>query len=507
MTRYRWGLVGFLALVTAFRLWYLQQGVLELSPDEAHYWEWSRRLDWSYYSKGPLVAYLIALSTRLGGSTEFFVRLPAVLLAAGTTILIFRLAKALFADERVALLASIVFNLTPVFAAFSLLMTIDSPLIFFWTLTLWFVYRGVAEERAAPWYWAGLALGCGLLAKYSAAFLVPSVFIYLATSARHRKWLSRKEPYLMLLLALAVFSPVLVWNAQRQAVSLKHVMAQAQVDKGLAAPLGFKTFVAFVGSQAVVLSPLVFAWILVAMGARLRPGSGGGDDRWAFLFWGWAPTFLTFLLLSLRQKVQANWATPAYLTALIAAVAHLSRQRPWAAGTGASRSGAVVIGLTAVLALAMTVAFHVPGTFARLGFAGAADPLARFKGWRALGTIVGARAAEMPSAPFLVSDRYQISSELAFYAPGQPRTYCFNLGRRLNQYDLWGGLSALAGRDAVYVQFEGSELAPVLRSAFGECGGGESVAIQEGDRELRRVHLFRCTRFSGVAPEPAAVDY
>ena len=65
--------------MTSIRLWYLQQGYLELSPDEAHYWEWSRRLDWSYYSKGPFVAYLIALSTAIGGATELFVRLPAVL--------------------------------------------------------------------------------------------------------------------------------------------------------------------------------------------------------------------------------------------------------------------------------------------------------------------------------------------------------------------------------------------------------------------------------------------
>src|SRR5688500_7223721 len=93
-----WSLSGFLLVVTTARLWYLQQGYLELSPDEAHYWEWSRRLDWSYYSKGPFVAYLIALSTALGGSTDLFVRLPAVLLSAGTTVCVFGLIKALFEE-------------------------------------------------------------------------------------------------------------------------------------------------------------------------------------------------------------------------------------------------------------------------------------------------------------------------------------------------------------------------------------------------------------------------
>src|ERR671915_196445 len=103
----RWylgSLIGFLLVVTSIRLWYLQQGYLELSPDEAHYWEWSRRLDWSYYSKGPFVAYLIALSTAIGGATELFVRLPAVVLSAGTTICVFGLVRDLFHDVKLALI-------------------------------------------------------------------------------------------------------------------------------------------------------------------------------------------------------------------------------------------------------------------------------------------------------------------------------------------------------------------------------------------------------------------
>src|ERR671923_2559610 len=114
---YHWGLLIFLLTVTAARLWYLQQGYLELAPDEAHYWEWSRRLDWSYYSKGPFVAYVIAVSTALGGSTELFVRLPAVVLSAGTTVCVFGLLKTLFYDARLALVTAICLQVIPLFAA------------------------------------------------------------------------------------------------------------------------------------------------------------------------------------------------------------------------------------------------------------------------------------------------------------------------------------------------------------------------------------------------------
>src|SRR5205809_665616 len=79
--------VGLILLAAVLRFLYLALDCrLDLSPDEAHYWDWSRHLDWSYYSKGPLVAWLIWLSRELFGPTSvaltgsemLAVRLPAV---------------------------------------------------------------------------------------------------------------------------------------------------------------------------------------------------------------------------------------------------------------------------------------------------------------------------------------------------------------------------------------------------------------------------------------------
>lgn len=507
MTRERWQLLGFLAAVTALRLWYIQQGFLELAPDEAHYWEWSRRLDWSYYSKGPFVAYLIAASTALGGSTELFVRLPAVVLSVGTTIVVFRLLEDLFADGRVALATATLLHAIPLFAAGSMLMTIDPPLVFFWTLMLWLVSRALLHGRKVWWYAAGVALGCGLLSKYAMGFLPLSLWLYLATSTRQQKWLRQKEPYLMLLIGLAFLSPVIIWNVQHGGVSLKHVMGQAEVQRGLQAPLSLGRLGEFLGSQALILSPLLFGWILVAMALSLRAGVRERDDRWLFLFWGWAPTFTIFLLLSLRQKVQANWAAPAYVTALLASVVYFA-QRWWPACKGWPRRITMLVGgVTVVVALGMTLALHDPTLFARWGLPLKADPTSRLKGWRTLGAAVGALTAQMPAPPFLLSDRYQISSELAFYTPGQPQSYSVNLGRRQNQYDVWDGLPALAGRDAVYVQLETPGLPQPLQLAFESCTQGEPVVIRDAGRELRRFYLFRCTRFSGIVPQPTQLRY
>ena len=502
-----WSLSGFLLVVTTARLWYLQQGYLELSPDEAHYWEWSRRLDWSYYSKGPFVAYLIALSTALGGSTELFVRLPAVLLSAGTTVCVFGLMKALFHNARLALATAMVLHMIPLFAAGALLMTIDPPLVFFWTLMLWLVYRALSEDRAVYWYAAGIALACGLLSKYAMGYVVLSLWLFLATSPRYRGWLRRKEPYLMLTIGLAGFSPVIIWNLRHHAVSLKHVMGQAAVPQGVPLHLSWETFGEFLGSQALALSPLLFSWMLVAMGLSLWEGRRRREDRWLFLFWGWAPTFMLMLALSLRQKVQANWAAPAYITSFMAATAYVWYQ--W----GAVQQGwwkrlcQAGVGMVIMLALGMTMALHDPALFVRLGLQPSADPLARLKGWRALARAVETLAGQRQTAPFLLSDRYQISSELAFYVRGQPHTYNVNLGRRLNQYDLWDGLPTLTGHDAIYVQPESAELPQALRATFQRCDEGQPVIIEALGRELKRFYLFPCQGFSGMPPQPDQVRY
>ncbi|HXH09626.1 MAG TPA: glycosyltransferase family 39 protein [Alphaproteobacteria bacterium] len=505
--RYYWGLIGCLLAVTALRLWYLQQGYLELSPDEAHYWEWSRRLDWSYYSKGPFVAYLIALSTAIGGATELFVRLPAVVLSCGTSFVVFRLCYALFSDVPLAFGTAILLHIVPLYAAGALLMTIDPPLVFFWTLMLWWVYRAVTEARPLWWYAAGVALACGLLSKYAMGFVVLSLGLFLATSLQYRHWLRRKEPYLMLAIGAAGFSPVIVWNWQHSAVSLKHVMGQAELQQGFHLDLSLVTFGEFLGSQAVILSPLLFGWMLVAMGLAARQAWRQRDDRWLLLFWGWAPTFTLMLLLSLRQKVQANWAAPAYITAFIGATASIAfvwrmKRERWA-----RRGCLACVGLAGLLALTLTLAFHEPLLFARLGLPASVDPMARLKGWRTLAAAVDALAARMPRPPFILSDRYQISSELAFYAATQPQTYNVNLGRRLNQYDLWNGLPALVGRDAIYVQPENATLPQALREAFQTCAEPQPVIVEEMGRELKRFYLFPCLGFSGMAPRPGQVRY
>src|SRR5258705_13890837 len=123
------------AALTLARLIALFRTPLELYPDEAQYWLWSRTLAFGYYSKPPLIAWAIWASTALGGDTEPWVRLPAVLFQAGATLVVFWIGRRLY-DSRTALAAAALYALTPAIQLSATVVATDAPLLFFLGLTL-----------------------------------------------------------------------------------------------------------------------------------------------------------------------------------------------------------------------------------------------------------------------------------------------------------------------------------------------------------------------------------
>ncbi|HTU01224.1 MAG TPA: glycosyltransferase family 39 protein [Candidatus Sulfotelmatobacter sp.] len=506
MSRHRLGVFLLIAGLALVHLWLIASGRWPLSPDEAHYWDWSRHLDWSYYSKGPMVAYLIALGTALGGPTAFGVRLPAVVLSAGLALLAFRLARRLFGSDRPGLLTVAFLSVMPLYAAGALLMTIDVPFICCWGLAAALLLTAVERRSYMAWYGVGLAFGLGLLSKYTMAMLVPCVFLWLASSARLRPWLLRREPYEAMLIGLLLFSPVLVWNARHGWLSGRHVLIQAA---GSGRPDLAKALVRgpeFLGSQLALVSPLLFCVLAVGLAWAWEQGVRHGRDDCLLLVCLSVPVLLFFQVWSVVTKVQANWAAHAYLTAAVAAAGWCES---WAARSPKSRQARrrlklLVLASIILPAVALPVALF-PGLLTPFGarLPAALDLVGkRLHGWPELGQAVGAIAGRLPRPPFLMSDRYQVASELAFYVPGQPRVYNANLGRRMNQYDLWGGWEALRGQDGLFVGYGAGDPPPELVEAFGQVERLTVVPISQRGQHLRDFVIFWGRDFRGFPPRP-----
>ena len=161
---YRTGfLIWFIIACTLVRL--LLVGNIPLLGAEAYYWEWSKHLSWGYFDHPPMVAYVIALFTRLGSDTTLAVKLAAISAGLLSTVIFYRLARDMF-GKAVAATATCVIQVLPFFAAVNVLTIPDTPLSIFWTLTIHYVYRATSRNIGQYWYAGGVALGLAMLSLF-----------------------------------------------------------------------------------------------------------------------------------------------------------------------------------------------------------------------------------------------------------------------------------------------------------------------------------------------------
>ncbi len=461
-----WLIPLLVALVPASALLTRAAG-LEMHFDEAQYWEWSRHLDWSYYSKGPLVAWLIALSEAVFGHGEWQTRLPAWILHSLWLGLVYGLAREVWRSERAATWALVLAMTTPIYLALGLVMTTDIVLFCAWTAALWAIVRAVVEGQPGAWYAAGAAIGIGALGKLSIALLPISVLPFLAW--RHRARLASIHPWAACLLMLAIMSPLLVWNLEHDWVMFRHELHHVEGD-GRAGPLSF------IVGQWLALSPLV---VIVAVRALWRRPTD--EAQWLLL----SSSLLVigfFTFKAIGAKVQVNWPAPAYIGLLVLAAGPLPRLgRRW--------RGLLQAGILSSL-LIVTIAFF-PGV---IGLGPDKDPLRIMRGWH---QTVAQIAGEAARPDFIMTHNYQLAAELAYYWPEpRPPVYILSFGqRRYNQHDLWPGIDREAGHDGVYIST--STIQPIgLARAFAGCGQPRAVIVSDERGRRRRVlYITHCRHY------------
>jgi 4-amino-4-deoxy-L-arabinose transferase-like glycosyltransferase len=508
-----------------------------LAGDEAHYWEWSRRLDWSYYSKGPLVAYIIAAgryfladaSVRLVGSEMLAVRMPAILLSIVTGVGIFVLAVRAFGRPRVGLYAVLLTATVPLFSAGSFLMTIDAPLLCAWTWALVCVQRAIGGHGLRYWALAGALTAVGILAKYTMVLLIPALLLtwYLSPDARRR--IRPKHLVILIGIALVGFVPILIWNARHDWVSLRHVAGQA----GLAARLhldGASTL-EYLLAQALVTNPVWMIGIAAAAlewlrRIRARPAAVENSLSATWLISTAIVPWAVFFAFSFITKTQPNWPAPALISAIIL-LAEWGDRRLLAVAEGrrariALAISGIALGIGAAVLARRTewltpvfreLARHAPAW--DLTPAAKFDPASRLRGWSELAAIgpVLARLQADGADPFILADDYQLASEIAFYVPSHPTVYCAQsaLGDRKSQYDIWTNpirdAQQFIGRPCIYVGQLKRELAGDDRSPGPLPDLKKVLTVEHHVADLRYQlwSVFVCDRFAGfskTSPHP-----
>lgn len=406
-----------------------------LFPDETYYWEWSRRLAAGYFDHPPVIAWITALGTAVFGPTPFGVRVVSVLLGGVAAVCLCAAARRLGGD-RAAFMAALVFATMPLSAAGLILATPDAPLLAFSAAAWYGIVRALDAPRRSRdsltwWSLSGVALGFAFASKYTSILLPAAVLLGMLSSRGARARLRDPEPYVAAIIALVVFLPVLIWNANHAWISLAF-----QVGHGLGRARGsiVGRELELIGGQAGLVSPVIFVLLVVATWKGWSERAGTSTAR--MLAVSAAFTFVFFMYSATKRRAEANWPAPAYLPALLLLVSPAvltAPMRRW-----------LRIGLG--MAAALTSVTYVNAFAPMLPVPAPRDPAARAYGWDDLASAVEALPEAASPRTLVAADRYQEASELAFHLSRHPQTFALNMVARGNQYDLWPSLPRRAAQ-------------------------------------------------------------
>lgn len=464
---WRW-VLALVVGIALFRVLYLMfLSPYDLAEDEAFYWDWSRHLDWSYYTKGPGIAWAMFASTSLMGTSELAIRLVAVvsgmigaLATAGLTLDVTR------GRARAALIAGGLYHLAPGLAATALLSTIDGPYIACWAVAAWAGYRALHARGGAAWLALGAALGAGLLFKYTILLLAAGVagaMVFGARGGRHRRW--RTLAAAALLLLLLGLLPILIWNAQHNWGTVKHLLGHVGSSAGdravSAEPWAYdpRWTIEMLGAQIGFVGPMLIA---MALGMTRRAGGTLAAGARGYLLWTAAPILVFYFALSLASSGEGNWPLAGFVTLMPLAAAWLD--------AGLARGPGGWPRLVWRLTLVYGVVAGVGMLRMDLVKAGAEMispalakpiPLHRLMGARQMARGVALEVERVREAtgqqPMIITSHYGLASQLGFYLPGRPvvRTAMSRLGGRTVQQDFWPDASlddqSLKGRTALLI--------------------------------------------------------
>lgn len=484
--------------LTALRIYFLRLEVLDLYFDEAQYWTWSRSFEFGYFSKPPLVAWVIGVTTAIFGDSEWAVRLAAPLAHGLAALALFSVGRVMY-GAWAGFWAGIGWLLIPGVTLSATIMSTDALLLPLWSLALLSLWKLTLTRS---WWWAlalGGALGLGVEAKYAMLYFPACAALAAYWLAPVRQGLAGGRGIVAALLALAIMAPNFYWNFKNGFVTAQHTVDNARFD----APslFNFNELLEFVVGQAGVVGPLLYIafavllWIAATQGETLKQ-----EDKFLLSFI--LPPLLVVAAIAFISRANANWAAVAYP----AAIAWISGKL--AAGVNGRRflAGASVFN-AAVFAAATVVVLYHPAIATR------SDGIREASAWEETANEIARRAAAQPgSLPFtavLVDDR-ALFFELSYYwrehrsagAPLPPvRMWQLHANPR-NSAEL---TDAMRPRDGarVLVVHAAPDYVPVIAADFERFRPVERLTIPLGGAASRKLEISVGEGFAPVARDAA----
>ncbi|MEZ5897393.1 MAG: glycosyltransferase family 39 protein [Parvularculaceae bacterium] len=467
----------FAATLTALRVVTLIFGAPELGPDEGQYWFWSLTPDFGYFSKPPLIAWSIFITTSIFGDAEWAVRLSAPLFHAGAASFLFFTAR-LISDARAGFWAGVAWLTIPGVFLSSALITTDAPLLFFWSMALYYFLK-LALGRASASHVAGAALGAaiglGLLAKYAMIYFIPGAVLALFLAPALRRNLAALATAGAV--ATLLIAPNIWWNAQHDFQTLSHTAANANWGGDLLHP---GALAGFLGDQFGVVGPIMLVLMIFALATPMISASHRNSASVALIAFA-LPPLLIVSTQAFISRAHGNWAAVAYPSAVVLTAI-------WA--SSATMKFKAMTALKASIALHLIVGAGFMASYVSPAFAdavGAASAYKRLRGWRIHATDVLRDAGNVDA---IMTDDREIMGELVYYARGGPRIVAFDSNHRIDHhFEAFNAFDPERDRRVLYITADPT--AAAVRDRFADVNMLRASVAEVQPGKTRTLYIFR----------------
>ena len=377
-------------LIFIFRIFALFLSPLEISADEAQYWLWSQKFEFGYFSKPPMIAWIISLSNLFFGESLAYIRLFAPIINFFTAFILFLLFKEIFNKENyISLIVPLIWLSMPIVGIGSFLISTDTPLIFFWSLSLLFIFYAIKNNSLSFWFIAGLLSGLAIMSKYAGMFLLLGVILY------HLFHKSKKNSLISFIVYIIgiIFtsSPSIIWNINNNFYTILHLSDNAVIDSP---KYNLNGSIQFLLDQIFVIGPIMFLIFIFSLFKI--------NKKISWLIWFVLPVFVVMTIQGFFSEANANWAATALPGLCIFCGFYLQKRLYLSISS-------ILINIIFSFIIILISMF---GNISEYGLK--SDPLRKLKGWENLSEIIIKKSKEHKVNYFIVSRR-GIAAPLIYY--------------------------------------------------------------------------------------------
>ncbi len=484
-----------LSLLLLLRIVAILVTPLELYADEAQYWRWAGTLDWGYYSKPPMIAWVIHVSTALLGDAPWAIRIAAPVLHTGAAWMLFLTGRAM-ADDRAGFFAAFLYALMPGVILSSAVMSTDGVLMAFWCASLYLFWQ-LRSGRGGLIHAAllGGVIAGGILSKYAMLYFLIGMALAALTDPASRRVVLSPAGALIAGLAAALVAPHFAWNVANSFATVGHTVDNANLGGDLFNP---ENAVSWFGDQMGLFGPVSFLALVCGLFLfRKAQGEAARLQRWLLCFI--LPVLIFILAQAVVSRAHANWTATAYPAAALLVAIWFSR------GTGR------VLWASLGLNLALAAVFMAGTTLlspAATQALGVDNAMKRTRGWEASAAAVFAEAERLGATAVLVDER-ETWHGLDYYGRGRdvPLISWQRYGAAKSFAELEALDGAMSGR--VLVASVHADLRPHIRSDFERFEYAGQVRIDLGRRGngCLITRVFQLYLASGHDPQPRTADW